>query len=138
MLPTIIKGGSHKDSRGKLLFNNDFDTTVIKRIYFIENETPSILRQWQGHKIEQRWFSAILGEFKIQLIKIDNWESPNKNLNTSEFKIKADTFDVLHIPKGYVTSIQSLTENARLIVFSDYLLNEIKDEYKFPIDYFKK
>ena len=51
--------------KSKLDNNNNFDLSSIKRIYFIENKNTSILRRWQGHKIEQRWFSAVIGSFKI-------------------------------------------------------------------------
>lgn len=138
MKPIIIEGGKHTDNRGKLLYNNNFDATSVKRIYFIENENVSIPRRWQGHKIEERWFIAVIGEFKIQLLKIDNWKVPNKDIKPKEFYLSSNTFDVLHIPSGYVTSIQSLSKESKLMVLSNYLLGEIKDEYKFPMNYFKK
>jgi hypothetical protein len=31
-------------ARGSLLYNNDFDASVIKRIYFIENSTTDFIR----------------------------------------------------------------------------------------------
>ena len=45
-------------------------------MYFIENIDTVITRARQGHEIEQRWFSAVVGEFKIELIKIDDWKNP--------------------------------------------------------------
>lgn len=74
MKPTLILGNCHQDHRGHLFYNNNFDATNIKRIYVIENHSVDFVRAWHGHKIEQRWFSAIQGSFKIQLIAIDNWE----------------------------------------------------------------
>jgi len=68
MIPKIITGNSHTDTRGTLYYNNDFDASEIKRVYVIENATTDIIRAWQGHKIEQRWFSAIKGSFKIGLM----------------------------------------------------------------------
>ena len=50
--------------------------------------------------------------------------------------ISDNILDVLHIPKGYITSVQSLTEDAKLLVMSDYGLQEINDEFKFSSDYF--
>ena len=79
-LPKIITGNTHSDQRGILLYNNSFDAFEIKRVYVIENKDITIIRAWQGHKIEKRWFSAVAGSFKIQLIAIDNWEKPSISL----------------------------------------------------------
>lgn len=136
MIPKIISGNSHTDARGTLDYNNDFDASAIKRIYIIENNGTDFIRAWQGHKIEQRWFSAIKGSFKIQLIKIDHWDQPSKKLEKFTFTINADKLDVLHVPKGYISGIQSLEEGSKLLVMADYSLNEISDEFRFPFDYF--
>ena len=96
-----------------------------------------IVRAWQGHKIEQRWFSAINGSFKIGLIKIDNWENPAKNLKKLIYIINSDTLEVLHVPKGYVSSIQAMEVGSKLLVMADYLLGEINDEYRYDANYFK-
>lgn len=137
MEPKLINGNCHSDQRGTLLYNNDFDVSLIKRIYIIENESPEFIRGWQGHQIEQRWFSVVSGKFKIQLIKIDNWEKPSINLEVFTYLIDSEKLNVLHVPKGFVSSIQSLELNSKLLVMADYLLGEIKDEYRYDIDYFK-
>jgi len=137
MIPSIILGGSHKDKRGVLNYNNSFDMSLVKRTYVIENNL-NFIRRWQGHKIEQRWFSAIKGEFKIQLIKIDNWETPDKKLEKITFKLTDENLTFLHIPAGYISSIVSLKEGAKLLVMSDYKIEDIIDDYKYPTDYFNE
>jgi dTDP-4-dehydrorhamnose 3,5-epimerase-like enzyme len=137
MKPTLLVGDVHKDSRGSLYYNNIFDLNKIKRIYYIESENTSVIRAWQGHKIEQRWFSAVHGSFNILLIQIDSWEEPNKSLEPQEFILSSNTLDVLHIPEGYVSSIQALEESSKLLVMADYLLGELNDEYKYPQNYFE-
>lgn len=137
MHPQLIKGNSHTDSRGTVVFNNDYDAAEVKRIYFIENATTDFVRGWQGHQIEQRWFSAVQGSFKIVTRAVVNWEKPLKELLSDSFILNAETFNVLHVPKGYVTSIQALVENSKLMAMSDYGIGEIKDEYRFDINYFK-
>ena len=137
MVPRIINGGSHSDTRGTVRFNNSFDATAIKRIYLIENNENTFVRGWQGHRLEQRWFSVLQGSFKIELIAIDIWENPSKELKPLFFILNAETLDVLHVPQGYVSSIQALTGGAKLLVMADYLLGTIPDEYRFNIDYFK-
>jgi len=137
MKPALILGGNHQDKRGVLKYNNDFDVALVKRMYIIENIDTVFVRGWQGHKIEQRWFTAVTGRFKIELIKIDDWENPSKELEIITFEISNKNADVLHIPQGYISSIQAMTVASRLFVMADYRLNEIQDEYKFSSDYFE-
>lgn len=136
MLPRLISGGKHADARGILSFNNDLDLTEVKRIYFIENQDTQVVRAWQGHKTEQRWFTAVKGSFKIELIAIDNWEKPSTKLEKYSFMLSAEQLNVLHIPSGYVNSIQSLETDSKLLVMANYLLGEHQDEYRYSVDYF--
>jgi dTDP-4-dehydrorhamnose 3,5-epimerase-like enzyme len=138
MIPRVTKGGRHIDSRGTLFYNNDFDASVIKRIYVIENENTDFVRAWQGHKVEQRWFSVMHGSFRIQLIAIDHWDNPSKDLERLTFVINAEKLDVLHVPQGYASSIQSLETNSKLLVLADYSLGELKDEVRFDSEYFQE
>ncbi|WP_312304231.1 WxcM-like domain-containing protein [Chryseobacterium sp.] len=135
--PEIFEGGKHSDTRGSLFFNNNFEASEIKRIYCIENADVNFIRGWTGHKIEQRWFSALQGSFTIKLVKIDNWESPAKELEILEYQLSAEKLDVLHIPSGYASAIQSNEKGAKLLVMANYSLGEIDDDYRFPIDYFE-
>ena len=134
--PKIIKGNSHNDHRGILNYNNLFDASPVKRIYVIENTSTKILRGWQGHKIEQRWFTALVGKFRIKLIEIDNWNSPSKSLQSQELTLDSKNLDILHIPKGYITKIQSIEKNSKLLVMADYALGEIEDEHRYDLNYF--
>lgn len=136
MIPIITVGGNHSDLRGTLFYNNDFDLSLIKRMYVIENLSNDFVRAWQGHQIEQRWFSVIKGSFRIQLIAIDYWDTPSTNLERFTFLIDSEKLDVLKVPSGYVSSIQSLEQGSKLLVFSDYFLGEIKDEYRYEVNYF--
>lgn len=136
MKPNLISGNCHQDERGQLFYNNDFDTTCIKRMYVIENHSIDFVRAWQGHQIEQRWFSAVQGRFKIQLIAIDNWDTPSENLPRIEYHLHSEKLDILHIPAGYISSIQALEKKSKLVVMSDYHLGELNDEFRYPTDYF--
>jgi dTDP-4-dehydrorhamnose 3,5-epimerase-like enzyme len=133
---SVIRGGNHTDKRGTITFNNNFDAAQIKRIYTIENVNTTTIRAWQGHKIEKRWFTAIKGSFEIKLIKIDNWENPNKNSEVSSITLNNKNLDTLYIPNGYLNSIQAKEENSKLLAMSDHQLGEINDEYRFEPNYF--
>jgi dTDP-4-dehydrorhamnose 3,5-epimerase-like enzyme len=138
MKPELILGGKFEDERGILFYNNDFDASLIKRIYFIENTSTTFERGWQGHKIEERWFIAVCGTIKISLIKIDDWETPSHDIESKTFELNQDAYKVLHVPSGYVSCIQTMTNDAKLMVMSNYKLGEIKDEYRFPLETFKR
>jgi len=135
--PKIIKGNSFTDIRGTIYFNNSFDTSEIKRMYIIQNSSVNIIRGWQGHKVEQRWFSALQGELEINLIEVDNWETPSKYLQSIKYNLNSDKMNVLHVPPGFVSSIRSKEPASKLLVMSNYEIEEIKDEYRYEIDYFK-
>lgn len=138
MKPTIIKGAKFSDNRGILRFNNDFNASETKRIYAIQNANQNFIRGWQGHKIEQRWFSAISGSFIIKLIKIDNWENPSRDLEILEFTLSSETLDFLHVPAGYISWIKSKDPSATLLLLADFFAGEINDEYRFPLGFFNK
>jgi dTDP-4-dehydrorhamnose 3,5-epimerase-like enzyme len=137
-IPYMIKGGEHIDERGKLCFNNDFDLSEVKRVYTIEHWSIETIRGWQGHKIERRWFSALVGSFNIQLRAIDDWNKPSPDCKLFSFTLLSDKLDVLYVPNGYVSRIKALELNSKLIVFADYLVGEVRDEYRFEINYFNE
>jgi len=137
--PVLIPGGQHADHRGTLTFLNDFNMSEIKRFYIIQNKDIDIIRAWRAHKIEQRWFYAVDGEFLIKVVKIDSFESPAKHLPVEEYLISAKSNQVLHIPVGYATSVQATTNESKLLVFADYGIENAKlDDYLYPQDYFGK
>lgn len=132
----IQKGKLHTDERGTIGFNNEFDASQVKRIYTIENHSTEFIRGWQGHKLEQRWFASMAGRFRITVLKVDNFEKPSVDIEKQIFELSSESLDFLHVPAGCLTAIQALDEKAKLLVMADYLLGELKDEYRFPIDYF--
>lgn len=129
--PQFLEGKKHQDERGIITYNNDFDASEVKRIYTIENNSTDLIRGWQGHKMEQRWFSAIKGSFKIQILSIAYFEKGLKGLQPYSFVLKADQMDILHVPAGFVSSIQALEVGAKLLVLADYEVGEVDDEFRF-------
>jgi hypothetical protein len=104
----LIIGNRYDDARGQLFYNNDFDAT-IKRIYIIREECY----QFCSRLVTSNWTKdgsrVVKGKFKIELIQIDNWEQPPR-IWKCIFIIDSNKLDVIHVPKGYVSSIQSLYE----------------------------
>ncbi|AMS28102.1 hypothetical protein AEM51_06815 [Bacteroidetes bacterium UKL13-3] len=131
-IPAAIKGGSFTDSRGKLGFCNDFDMSQVKRFYLVENANTEITRAWQGHQQEQKWFYVVSGSFMVAIVKPDNWSAPSANLPVDTHIIKAHENSVLHIPGGYANGFRALEQDSKLMVFSDFTLEEgLNDNFRF-------
>lgn len=133
----LISGGVHHDERGSLHFNNDVLINPTKRFYQIVPKSKDIIRAWQGHKVEQKWFYAAQGSFEISTIQIDSFNQPRNDLTIKSYKVDSNKSDVLLVPAGYATGIQSLSEDATLLVFSDVSLEQSKDDdYRWEENYF--
>ena len=87
----LIQGIPFIDGRGKLLSFNDFSLEKIKRMYQITHLDTSIVRAWQGHKLENKWFYVIDGAFTIAYVEIDDFDNPSKILPTDYFSISYNT-----------------------------------------------
>lgn len=132
----VIKGGTHQDGRGTIGFVNDFDLTPCVRFYRIFHPNTSIIRAWQGHKKESKWFHCTQGSFILKVIKIDDWDNPYKELEIQKFELKATESLILYIPPGHVTGFQALKEQSMLMVFSDLSAEESQlDDYRFEKNY---
>jgi dTDP-4-dehydrorhamnose 3,5-epimerase len=130
--PYIIKGGNYTDERGQLEFYNDFDMSQIKRVYFTTHFDTEVIRAWQGHTIESRWFCSVKGSFLVKLIEIDNWENPSDELKVFEYTLSAEKQEILYIPSGYVNGFKALQNDSKLMVMSNYGYSEVEnDELRF-------
>lgn len=129
-------GQRFEDKRGILTFNNDIDLSSIKRIYTVENASIDMVRGWQGHRIEQRWFACMKGAIEIFVIELDNFEKPSTNLPIVSYTLTDSELTYLHVPAGCVTAIKSKEKNSKLLVLADYKLGEVSDEYRFELTYF--
>ena len=130
MTPHIIKGGEHIDSRGKVTFVNDFDLSPVKRFYQIA-PVKDVVRAWQGHINETKWFFCVAGEFKIKLIKPKNWENPEEKIQSFQFTLSEKEPMVLHVPGGFYNGFVATQKNSILQVYSDLHLDDsLQDDYR--------
>jgi len=132
MKHNIIKGGLHKDVRGSIHFVNDFDMELVRRVYSITHNDTTIIRAWQGHKLENKWFYCTKGAFELKFIQIDNWERPSDNLSIQHLLLDSDISQVLHLPGGYVNGFRAVKPNSQLTVFSNFTIEQSKqDDIRF-------
>lgn len=134
----IIKGGVFKDRRGAMQFVNDFLFDEIKRFYIITHPDQYVIRAWQGHKIEEKYFFVLNGVFTFAWVKIDCWENPSKELQVNRYSLRAESNEILKIPAGCANGFKANIPSSSVICFSNLDLEESKkDDYRFPLDYWK-
>jgi dTDP-4-dehydrorhamnose 3,5-epimerase-like enzyme len=133
--PEIITGGKHADDRGEISFVNDFRFKNAKRFYTIEHPDQQVTRAWQAHQKENKWFYVVTGSFLIAWVKIDDWKEPSIALKASHHLLQANKSEILHLPGGYANGFRALTPHSKLIVFSDFTVEEsAADNYRFDKD----
>ena len=130
--PHVIKRGYYTYDRGALEFYNEFDMTQVKRVYFTTHFDPNVIRAWQGHTIESRWFCSVKGSFHVKLIKIDDWEKPSDQLKVLEYELTSEEQEILFIPNGFLNGFKAIQSDSKLMIMSNYALGEIEnDELRF-------
>ena len=134
--PHTVDGGLSFDDRGSLSFCNDLDLSNIKRYYLISNFNKNFIRAWHGHRIESKIALVIEGTAMFCVVKVDDWKNPSKKSKVEKFVISSQQPKALVIPSGYINGFMSLTENTKVMFFSDKTLEESsRDDFRLPFDY---
>lgn len=134
---SFIEGGISIDKRGQIRYVNEFDMTKIRRFYLIKNSDHKIIRGWRAHKVEERWFFVVSGSFIFNLVKIDNWISPSRELEIIKLDLEGINNKILHVPAGYGTAFQAKEDGSELLVFADHSIEHAEfDNYTYDPEYF--
>lgn len=127
-----VAGGKAFDDRGSLTFINDLDLSQFKRFYIVENHAKGFVRAWHGHKKEAKAVVVVSGSALVAAVKVDNWESPSKNLKVERVVLSAEKPAALLIPAGYANGFMTLTESAKVMFLSTSSLEESAgDDFRF-------
>lgn len=126
--PELINGGQHTDHRGTVIFMNEFDMSPVKRVYFAEHTDTEVVRAWQAHAQERRWFFCVKGAFSLRLVQIDDFNNPSENLVSHNYTLSENTPQVLCAPAGYANGFRALDPNSKLAIFADAHLGENPDD----------
>ncbi|WP_293295416.1 WxcM-like domain-containing protein [Allomuricauda sp.] len=131
----VIAGDTFQDERGEMRFFNSLNMNEIVRFYEISPANQDIIRGWQGHQHEKKWFYCLSGGFVINIIEINDFNRPSEDLTPIRVELESSNPRILAVPGGFVTAIRATSNNARLQVFSNAALNDSKnDDFRFPID----
>ena len=87
--PLLIDGGLGVDDRGEVAFVNGFNFTGVKRFYAVSNHRSGFIRAWHAHKNEAKYVLITSGAALVGAVKIDNFESPDKNADIHRFILQA-------------------------------------------------
>ena len=129
--PSQFERGFSEDHRGSVEFYNNIDLSYFKRFYMVSNPKEGTVRAWHGHKNEGKLIKVTKGNFLVGAVKIDNWDSPGKDLPVELFEINTET-GLLYIPPGYANGAMNLVPESSIVYFSTSNLEEsIKDDYRF-------
>lgn len=129
---TFLPGGKAEDARGQVTFVNEFPFQDFKRFYTITNHDIGFVRAWHGHKLESKAYFVISGSVQVGAVKIDDWSNPSQDCHVETHILKAGEPGVLFIPGGYANGFKSLTQDAKVIIFSNFTLEEsLNDDYRF-------
>ena len=124
----LIEGEVFEDERGTLRFVNAFKMEEVVRFYEIAPKSQEIIRAWQGHQFEKKWFYCLSGSFVINIVEISDFNNPSDGLIPTRMELDSSNTTILAVPNGFATGIKAASENARLQVFSNATLEESKDD----------
>ncbi len=123
----LIKGDLHKDNRGIVRFVNDFDMKNVVRMYCIKPQL-GIIRAWQGHKKETKWFFAAKGSFVVKVVNI-------KTNLLNQFILTDLESNIVEIPGGNYNGFEALEEGSVLMVYSNFTTIQSKeDDFRLSLD----
>ena len=82
-----------------------------------------------------KWFYCNSGSFVINLIKLDNFEEPSRDLESKRFLLEAEKPSVLEISGGYANGFKAMEPHSKLMVFSNFGLEESKnDDFRYDLN----
>ncbi len=115
--PQIIHGGSHTDERGITSFVNDFKFEGVNRFYSIHHPDKSIIRAWQGHTHESKYYYPVKGKWVVAWVKMNFAKDENKWIPQYEI-MDANDSNLIFLPPGYANGFKALENDSVIIGFS--------------------
>ena len=135
-LGTYIDGGVAVDDRGMLQFCNEFDMCPVKRFYVVSNHQAQFVRAWHAHKKEVKYAFVAAGAAMFGIVKVDDWENPDPNLDIQKVTLSERLPGVLKIPEGCAHGFMTLLPETKVFFFSTATTEQsLDDDFRYPFDY---
>jgi dTDP-4-dehydrorhamnose 3,5-epimerase len=125
---TFLRGGLAFDDRGSVSFVNEFPFRDFRRFYTIKNQAPGFVRAWHGHQTEYKAYFVTSGQVVVGAVKVDDWTNPSPDLEVHTQVMSVTNPGILFIPGGYANGFKSLTDDAQVLLFSNFSLEESLDD----------
>ena len=128
----VVEGEIFTDHRGRISSLNDFRFDGVQRCYTIYHPDTSVIRGWHGHKYEKKWFYCLKGSFTLALVRIDNWEHPDQNLQPAIYHLSDKKSEIICVPEGYANCLKAREPDSLLLVYSGKILSEaLLDSWRY-------
>ena len=132
-VPRLIAGGLHVDGRGVVRHVNGFGLKAADRFYLISPARAWEWRGWVGHRRDRKWFFASAGEFVVCVASLKELEN-SRPLRPVSFRLSDCESNLLEVPPGFATAIQSCVVPAGLMVFSTGHIETAADDIlRYPL-----
>lgn len=132
-IPQIINGGSHTNHRGTISFVNDFKFDGVNRFYSIHHPDTSIVRAWQGHTQESKYYYPVNGSWIIAWVKME-FDKPEEEWKVEYVKMYSKDSNLIFLPPGYANGFKALEEDSVIIGFSAPGVEEEKEILRWDAD----
>ena len=131
-VPDLIKGAMFVDDRGSISFINNFSLEGMRRFYIVENHSAGVVRAWHLHLEESKYVMVLSGSAILALVHVEDANNPPSDPEVLRYVLTSSDPAVLWIPPGYAHGAKTLTQDTKLIFFSDASLVESqKDDFRF-------
>lgn len=134
-----IDGGLRKGNLGTIKYVNDFSFKKIKRFYQIDLPKKNIIRAFHGHLKETKYVYPVEGSTLLCAVKLTSAKNPSKKSHVYKFILSDKKPQIVQVPPGFANGIKSISSTAKVIFFSSSTLSQsLKDDFRFPSDYWGK
>ena len=129
----VISGEIFADHRGQLASLNNFRFDEVNRVYFLTHPDSSVVRGWNGHKTEKKFFCCVKGAFALAVVKVDDFDQPTAELPAEVYTLQSSESKIIAVAPGHANAMKALEAGSVMAVFSSRTLEEAAgDNYKFP------
>lgn len=135
--PILFVGDKRSDERGSVAFVNEFNFKGVKRYYHVRNQSPKIIRGFHGHFKEAKYVYVSRGRALLAFVRLTDPKHPSKSEPVTRVMLSEETPAIQYIPPGYANGVRVFTKDTDVLFFSTLDLNDsMKDDFRFPADYF--
>ncbi len=113
----IFQGGTHTDFRGQLKYINDLSIDGVQRMYSVYHPDTSIIRAWQGHPTESKYYLVIKGIWLAAWVFMDD-TLPESSWKADYAFLREEYTEMIYLPPGYANGFKALVPDSIILCLS--------------------